>query len=126
MRRLARIVPSVAALLTLMALSHVAVAASESTCVNGGQQNSDIAALKTSLQRSPNQLGKRLELANLLEKAGCYDEAVHFLEEGQKYNPFSRTLLFSLRRARNMAREEHYREGVDQAEASARLNRKVQ
>jgi tetratricopeptide (TPR) repeat protein len=128
MRRLARIVPSVAALLllTLLASSRVAVAASEGTCVNGGQQNPDIAAGKTALQRSPTQLGKRMELANLLEKAGCYDEAVHLLEEGQKYNPFSRTLLFSLRRARNMAREEHYREGVDQAEASARLNRKVQ
>src|SRR3984885_11857852 len=126
MRRLARIVPSVAALLTLMALSHVAVAASESTCVNGGQQNSDIAALKTSLQRSPNQLGKRLELANLLEKAGCYDEAVHFLEEGKKYNPYNPTLLFSLRRARNKSEDEHHREGIERAEASARLDRKME
>ncbi len=109
MRRLARIVPSAAALLllTLLASSRVAVAASESTCVNGGQQNPDIAARKTALQRSPTQLGKRMELANLLEKAGCYDEAVHLLEEGQKYNPYNPTLLFSLRRARNMVKEEH-------------------
>jgi tetratricopeptide (TPR) repeat protein len=128
MRRLARIVPSVAALLllTLLASSRVAVAASERTCVNGGQQNPDIAAGKTALQRSPTQLGKRMELANLLEKAGCYDEAVHLLEEGQKYNPFNPTLLFSLRRARNMVKEEHYLEGIDQAEASARLNRKME
>jgi tetratricopeptide (TPR) repeat protein len=128
MRRLARIVPSVAALLllTLLASSRVAVAASESTCVNGGQQNPGIAAGKTALQRSPTQLEKRLELANLLEKAGCYDEAVHLLEEGQKYNPFNPTLLFSLRRARNMVKEEHYLEGIDQAEASARLNRKME
>jgi len=123
-----RLVPSVAALLllTLLASSRVAVAASESTCVNGAQQNADIAAGKTSLQRSPTQLGKRVELANLLEKVGCYDEAVHLLEEGQKYNPFNPTLLFSLRRARNMVREEHYREGIDQAEASVRLNRKIE
>ena len=106
MRRLARIVPSAAALLllALLASSRVAVAASESTCVNGGQQNSDIAARKTALQRSPTLIGQRIELANLLEKAGCYDEAVHLLEEGQKYNPFSPALLFSLRRARNMAK----------------------
>lgn len=128
MRRLARIVPSVAVLLllTLLASSRVAVAASESTCVNGGQQNPDIAAGKTALQRSPTQLRKRMELANLLEKAGCYDEAVHLLEEGQKYNPYNPTLQFSLRRARNMVKEEHHLEGADRAEASVRLNRKME
>ena len=128
MRRLARIMPSVAALslLTLLASSRVAVAASESTCVNGGQQNRDIAARKTALQRSPTLLGTRIELANLLEKAGCYAEAVHFLEEGQKYNPYNPTLLFSLRRARSMVKEEHHLEGVDQAEAGVRMNRKME
>ncbi|HME38026.1 MAG TPA: hypothetical protein VKG63_03600 [Steroidobacteraceae bacterium] len=128
MRRLARIVASVAALLllTLLASNRVAVAASESTCVNGGQQNPDIAAGMTALQRSPTQLGKRMELANLLEKTGCYAEAVHLLEEGQQYNPFSPTLRFNLRRARNLLNEAHYLEGIDQAEASARLNRKVE
>jgi tetratricopeptide (TPR) repeat protein len=128
MRRLARIAPSIAAvsLLTLLASSRVAVAASESKCVNGGQQNPDIAAGKAALQRSPIQLGKRLELANLLEKEGCYDEAVHLLEEGQKYNPYNPTLAFSLRRARNRVKEEHYLEGIDQAEAGARLNRKME
>jgi tetratricopeptide (TPR) repeat protein len=128
MRRLARIVPSAAALLllTLLASSRVAVAASESTCVKGGKQNSDIASRTTALQRSPTLLGTRIELANLLEKAGCYAEAVHVLEEGQKYNPYNPTLLFSLRRARNMVKEEHHLEDVDQAEISARLNRKME
>jgi hypothetical protein len=126
-KRLARILPSAALLLlTLLASNRAAVAASESTCVNGGQQNPDIAAAKTALQRSPTQLGKRMELANLLEKAGCPDEAVHLLEEGQKYNPFNPLLLFSLRRARNMVKEEHYLEGIEQAEAGARLNRKIE
>ena len=128
MRPLVRRVPSIAALLllTLLAASRVAVAASESTCVKGGQQNSDIAAHKNTLQRSPTLLGTRIELANLLEKAGCYDEAVHALEEGQKYNPYNPTLLFSLRRARNLVKEEHHLEDVDQAEAGARLNRKIE
>jgi tetratricopeptide (TPR) repeat protein len=128
MRRLARILPSVAALLllTLLASNRDAVAASESTCVNGGQQNPDIAAGKTALQRSPTLLGTRIELAKSLEKAGCYDEAVHVLEEGQKYNPYNPTLLFTLRRARSMVKEEHHLEDVDQAETSARLNRKME
>jgi len=128
MRRLARIVLSVTALLllTLLAPSRVAVAASESSCVNGGQQNPDIAAGKIALQRWPSQLGKRMELANLFEKAGCYDEAVHVLEEGQKYNPYNPTLLFGLRRARNIVKEEHHLEDIDQAETSARLNRKME
>jgi tetratricopeptide (TPR) repeat protein len=128
MSRLARTAPSAAALLlaTLLAFSRVAGAAPQSTCVNGGQQNPDIAAGKTVLQRFPTQLGKRIELAKLLEKAACYDEAVHLLEDGQRYNPFSPALLFSLRRARNLVKEEHYLEGIDQAEASARLNRKME
>jgi tetratricopeptide (TPR) repeat protein len=128
MRRLARIVRSVAALLllTLLASSRVAVAASESTCTKGAQQNPDIATRKTVLQRSPTLLGTRIELANLLEKAGCYDEAVHFLEEGQKYNPYNPTLLFGLRRARNLVKEEHHLEDIDQAETSARVNRKLE
>ncbi len=118
MRQLARIVPSVAAallLLTLLVSSRVAVAASESTCVNGGQQNREIAARKVVLQRSPTLLGTRIELANLLEKAGCYAETVRLLEEGQKYNPYNPTLRFSLRRARNLVKEEHDLEGVDHA-----------
>lgn len=128
MRRPARILPGMAALLllTLLASSRAAVAASESTCVSGGQQIPDIAVRKTALQRSPAQLEKRMELANMLEKVGCYEEAVHVLEEGQKYNPFSPTLLFGLRRARNLAKEEHDLEGIDQAEASLRLNRKME
>ena len=128
MRRLARIAPTVAALflLTLLASSRVAVAASESSCVNGGQQNPDIAARKTVLQRSPSLLGTRLELAKLLEKAGCFDEAVHSLEEGKKYNPYNPTLLFSLRRARTKAEEEHSHEDVERAEAGARLNRTME
>ena len=128
MIRPARFAPGIAALLllTLFASDRVALAASQSSCVNGGSQNQDIAALKTALQRYPNQLGKRLELVNLLEKAGCYDEAVHFLEEGKKYNPYNPTLAFGLRRARSKVEEERYREGVDRAEASARLNRKIE
>jgi tetratricopeptide (TPR) repeat protein len=112
-------------LLTLLASTHVAYAGSQKACVNGGQQNPDIAAGRAVLQRSPTLLGKRLELATSLQKAGCYDQAVHVLEEGQKYNPYSPILSFGLRRARNLVKEQHYLEGFDQAEASARRNRNM-
>jgi tetratricopeptide (TPR) repeat protein len=75
----------------------------EPTCVQGGAQNPDIVAGRSALQRSPTMLGKRLELANLLQKAGCYDDAVHVLEDGEKYNPLSPILQLSLRRARKLA-----------------------
>ena len=54
---------------------------------------------------------------NLLEKAGCFAEAVHFLEEGKKYNPYNPTLAFSLRRAHSKLEEERYREGDALAKA---------
>lgn len=128
MTRFARMLPNSAAalLLTLLATSSFAHDGSEPTCVQGGQQNPDIVARRAALKRTPTMLGKRMELANLLQKAGCYDDAVHLLEEGQKFNPLSPILLLSLRRARTMAGEEHYLEGVDRAEATARLNRNVQ
>ncbi len=119
--------PSAAALLvTLLAFASFASGAAETTCVQGGRENPAIVAGWSALQRAPTMLGKRMELANLLQKDGCFDEAVHLLEAGQKYNPLSPTLQFSLRRARNMVTEERYLEGVDQAEATARLNRNTQ
>ncbi len=119
--------PSAAALLlTLLASAGFARDAAQTACVHGGAQNPDIAAGRAALQRAPTMLGKRIEVANALQKAGCYDVAVHLLEDGQKYNPLSPILQLSLRRARNMVSEEHYLEGVDQAEATARLNRNMQ
>jgi tetratricopeptide (TPR) repeat protein len=110
-------------LLTLLASTSLAQGRSEPSCVNGGKQNPDIVAARTAIQHTPTMLGKRIELAKLLQKAACYDDAVHLLEEGEKYNPLNPTLRFSLRRARSMVREEHYFEGIDQAEATARLSR---
>jgi tetratricopeptide (TPR) repeat protein len=114
MTRFARMLPNAAAafLLTLLASGSFAHDGSEPTCVQGGQQNPDIVARRAALKKTPTMLGKRMELANLLQKAGCYDDAVHLLEDGQKYNPLSPILQISLRRARNMAGEEHYLEGV--------------
>jgi type II secretory pathway component PulJ len=85
-------------LLTLLASSAFAHDLRDPGCVQNGE---DIVARRAALQRAPTMLGKRLELANMLQKAGCYEGAVHLLEEGQRYTPLSPILQFSLRRARN-------------------------
>jgi tetratricopeptide (TPR) repeat protein len=117
---------SAAVLLILLASPCFARDDLEPACVNGGQQNSDIVEKRDALQRVPTMMGKRMELANLLQKAGCYDDAVTLLEDGKKYNPFNPALLFSVRRARNAAYDEHHRESVKQTEASTQLNRNMQ
>jgi hypothetical protein len=128
MTRFARMLSLAAAasLLTLPATTSLAHDGSDPTCVQGGRQNPDIVARRAALKKTPTMLGKRMELAKLLQKAGCYDDAMHLLEDGQKYNPLSPILLLSLRRARNLAGEEHYLEGVERAEATARLNKNMQ
>jgi tetratricopeptide (TPR) repeat protein len=117
-----------AAALLLMLLASVTFAGEglEPACTNGGQQNPEIGEKQAALRQTPTMMGKRMELADLLQKAGCYDDAVKLLAEGKKYNPFNPTLLFSLRRARNLAYDEHHLESVKQTEASARLNRNMQ
>ena len=113
---------SAALLLVLLASESLARDNLEPACVNAGQQNPDIAEKRSALQQAPTMLGKRMELANLLQKAGCYDEAVTLLEDGKKFNPFSPALLFGVRRARNVAYDEHHRESVKQTEATSRQN----
>lgn len=127
MMRAARLWSSSAALLlVLLASESLAHDNLEPTCVNAGQQNPDIVERRAALQQAPTMLGKRMELANLLQKAGCYDEAVNLLEDGKKLNPFSPALLFGLRRARNVAYDEHHQESVKQTEATSRQNRIMQ
>ena len=127
MRRPPRPPPGAAALLLAGLIgSGATVAAADGPCANGGRQNPGIAAGWTIVQRSPGQLGKRVDLANRLEKAGCFAEAVRLLEEGQPFDPQSPTLQFNLRRARDLVKEEHYLQGIDQAAASTRLNRKTE
>jgi tetratricopeptide (TPR) repeat protein len=127
MIRAARLWSSAAALLLMLpASASFAQDNPEPECVNAGQQNPDIVEKRSALQRTPTMLGKRMELASLLQKAGCYDDAVNLLEDGKKFNPFSPALLFSVRRARNAAYDEHHRESVKQTEATTRQNRIMQ
>ena len=88
--------------LSLMTTIGVAQAGSGPACTGAARQQPDIAKAQASLQRSPSAVGMRLNLASLLYKTECYDEAVHVLEEGEKYNPHNPFLQYYLNRAHNM------------------------
>ncbi|HWW22186.1 MAG TPA: tetratricopeptide repeat protein [Steroidobacteraceae bacterium] len=97
---------------------------SDPVCTTAGQLP-DVVAARSDLQRTPDVLTERLHLADLLVNAGCFDEAIHVLEAGQASNPRSTDLQYRLTRARSMMKEKEYFEGIDQAEAAARLRRNV-
>jgi tetratricopeptide (TPR) repeat protein len=128
MMRCAPFLPNSAATLLLVLMSCAGFASDnlEPACVNGRRENPDISEKQAALQRTPTMMGKRMELAGLLQKAGCYDDAVTLLDDGKKYNPFNPALLFDIRRARNLAYDEHHRESVKQTDAISRQNRIMQ
>jgi tetratricopeptide (TPR) repeat protein len=97
---------------------------SDPVCSTTGQQT-EVVAARTDLQKSPDTLSKRLHLADLLLNAGCFDEAVHVLEAGEASNPRNSDLQYRLTRARSMLKEKEYFEGIDEAEAAARLRRNI-
>jgi tetratricopeptide (TPR) repeat protein len=97
---------------------------SDPVCTTAGQQP-EVVGARSDLQKAPDVLSKRLHLADLLVNAGCFDEAIHVLEAGEAGNPRSSDLQFRLTRARSMMKEKEYFEGIDQAEAAARLRRNV-
>jgi tetratricopeptide (TPR) repeat protein len=97
---------------------------SDPVCSTAGQQP-EIVAARSDLQRAPDALPRRLHLADLLLNAGCFDEATHVLEAGEASNPRNSDLQYRLTRARSMEKEKEYFEGIDQAEAAARLRRNV-
>jgi|HubBroStandDraft_1064217.scaffolds.fasta_scaffold196369_2 Flp pilus assembly protein TadD len=97
---------------------------SDPVCSTAGQQP-EVVAARSDLQHSPDALPKRLHLADLLLNAGCFDEAIHVLEAGEASNPHNSDLQYRLTRARSMLKEKEYFEGIDEAEAAARLRRNV-
>jgi tetratricopeptide (TPR) repeat protein len=114
-----------ALLLSLAATAGFARGGSEPLCTNAARQQPEIVAARTALQRTPSALLKRISLADLLLKTECFDDAVHVLEEGEKFNPHNAYLENRLSRARSMLRQEQYFEGINEAEATARIARKT-
>src|SRR5262245_23352871 len=46
-----------------------------------------ISAARAALERSPQTLAPRLTLSDLLVESGCYEDAIHVLEEADKVHP---------------------------------------
>jgi tetratricopeptide (TPR) repeat protein len=77
------------------------------------------------LQRTPNELEPQLAAADALIDQGCYKEAVPILEAGLAQRPRSSELQSRLRAARSMLSEEHFFEGLGNAQETAKLQHSV-
>jgi tetratricopeptide (TPR) repeat protein len=71
-----------------------------------------IEAARNELKQKPKSVGTRTDLSDLLVGVGCYDEAVHVLEDGLKLIPNERTFQARLRTARSFIGEREYLEKV--------------
>lgn len=80
---------------------------------------------REALQRTPDALKARLGLADQLIDAGCYEEAVHVLEDGAALHARSEELQTRLRTARSLISERQFFDGLDKAELGAKLSRNV-
>jgi tetratricopeptide (TPR) repeat protein len=73
------------------------------------------------LESHPNELARQLAVADALIDQGCYKEAVPVLEAGLVQRPRSSELQSRLRAARSMLNEEHFFEGLGDAQETAKL-----
>jgi hypothetical protein len=108
-----------ALLLILIAPVAIARADSDRACASAGQEPQVINA-RIEVQRRPDVLVTRLHLADLLVNASCFYEAIHVLEAGEAANPRNSLLQYRLTRARSMAKEKEYFEGIGKAEVATR------
>jgi tetratricopeptide (TPR) repeat protein len=75
----------------------------------------------TALKLKPNELSRQLAVADALIDQGCYKEAVPVLEASLAQHPNSSELQSRLRAARSMLNEEHFFEGLGNAQETAKL-----
>jgi len=115
------------ALVLSLALSRTALADTghaAGSCQTDSQPKS-VADAWAALKRTPNELAPQLELADALIDQGCYKEAVPVLEAGLVERPRSSELQSRLRAARSMLSEEHFFEGLGDAQETAKLQHSV-
>jgi predicted Zn-dependent protease len=67
---------------------------------------------RNDVKEKPKSIGARTDLTDLLVGVGCYDEAVHVLEDGLKLSPDDKTLQSHLRTARSFIGERKYLENL--------------
>src|SRR5580658_8072909 len=108
--------------LALMSLSLLALQAparaSDPMCASASQRP-EVAAASAELEGTPDALGKRIKLSDLLSEARCYADAIHVLEAGEPLHPHNSELQYRLNRLRSMVKENSYFDSIDRAAASA-------
>lgn len=97
-------------------------AVARTTCQNG-KQSAAVTEATAALEHDPDELGRRMRLADALVDQGCYQEAVGILEAGQRAHPRSNELAGKLRDVRSLVTEQTYIEGLTQAAETAKLQR---
>jgi cytochrome c-type biogenesis protein CcmH/NrfG len=88
-----------------------------------GKHSDAVADAKSATERSPDDLGPRLRLADALVDQGCYQEALAILESAQEGFPRNSELSGKLRDVRSLVTEQTYIEGLTQAAESAKFSR---
>lgn len=76
---------------------------------------------RAELNSKPNSLEAQLNLADALIDQGCYKDAVPVLESALSQRPRSSELQSRLRAARSMLSEEHFFEGLGNAQETAKF-----
>ena len=115
------------ALVLLLAMMRLALADAVhgATSCQIDSQPQSVTSARAALKRSPNELEPQLALADALIDQGCYREAVPILEAGLAQRPHSGELQSRLRAARSMLNEEHFFEGLGNAQETAKLQHSV-
>jgi tetratricopeptide (TPR) repeat protein len=85
------------------------------------QTQKQAATARAELNSQPNSLEAQLKLADTLIDLGCYKDAVPVLEAGLSQRPRSSELQSRLRAARSMLSEEHFFEGLGNAQETAKF-----
>jgi predicted Zn-dependent protease len=99
-----------------------AEAITRASCI-AGRQSEAVKSASAAFEREPDELGARLQLADLLVDQGCYQEAVSLLEAGVQEHPHSNELTAKLRNIRSLVTEQTYIENLTQAAEGAKLQR---
>jgi tetratricopeptide (TPR) repeat protein len=113
---------SVLTALVLLFLTRLALAdGPHSVSCEATAETPQVTGARAALQSSPDSLSAQLKLADALIDQGCYKQAVPVLEAGLEQRPRSSELQSRLRAARSMLNEEHFFEGLGNAQEAAKF-----
>jgi tetratricopeptide (TPR) repeat protein len=107
----------------LVCMLHIAAAdAHEGACKSEAPSETTLNA-HAALEAAPDNLDRRISLADSLITDSCYDAALHVLEAGEPLHPRSGALQGKLREVRSLLSEQTYFDGLERAGETAKLSR---